>query len=100
MKRICGARPDGSFTRSRHWISANRRSEVGVFGLEGKKTWNKPGRRVPGPEQRSSEGVAGLWIGPVFAQIVPAQCHSNGKNLATAGQAKAGAKPWASTSAS
>jgi hypothetical protein len=42
-----------------------------------------------GPKQRSSEGVAGLWIGPVFARIVPAQCHSSGKSLAAAGQTKA-----------
>ena len=66
----------------------NRRSEAGVFGLERKKTWNNHGRRVPGLKQRPSEvmpkspevkGFAGLWVGPVFAQIVPLNAIRMGK---------------------
>jgi hypothetical protein len=41
-------------------------------------------------KQRSSEASLGCGVGPFFAQIVPAQCHWTGKNLAAAGQAKAG----------
>src|SRR5262245_45480165 len=40
MKLPCGARPAGSFTRSRHLIAANHKSECAVFGLQTKSSSN------------------------------------------------------------
>src|SRR5215469_4250338 len=47
MKQIFGVKLAGSFTRSRRWIAANRKSEPAVYGLQAKikSSTNRPQRR-------------------------------------------------------